>query len=102
MLLAIKHFGLPGAAAVWAMRLILEAGTLAFFARKTLVPHALTLRFMAILVLTVVALFLFQFEYGMAVKALTAVVTITIFAVASWKWVLEADEREQVRKILNW
>ena len=101
MLLAIKHFGLPGVAAVWAMRLILEAVTLAFFARKTLVPHALTVRFMVILALMLVALFFSQFENGMTVKTLTAVVTIAIFAAASWKWVLEADEREQVRKIFN-
>ncbi len=98
--LAIKHFGLPGAAAVWALRLILEAAALAFFARKTLVPHALTLRFMGILALTLVALFLAQFENGMIVKLLTALVAIAGFAVASWLWVLDADERGHVAAFL--
>ncbi len=101
MVLAIKHFGLTGAAAVWAMRLILEAGALAFFARKTLVPHALTARFRTILALTVVTLYLCQFESAMVVKLLTAAAVISSFVTASWLWVLEADEREQVRKIFN-
>jgi O-antigen/teichoic acid export membrane protein len=101
MVLAIKHFGLPGAAAVWALRLIVEAAALAFFARKTLVPHALSSRFMAILALMLAALFFCQFESGMAAKAMTAVAVIAGFVVASWMLVLEPDEREQVRKICN-
>ena len=101
MVLGIKYFGLPGAAAVWAMRLILEAGALAFFARKTLVPHALTLRFMTILALTVVSLFLCQFENGLAVKLVTAVAVMAAFVVASWMWVLDGEERGYARETIS-
>jgi O-antigen/teichoic acid export membrane protein len=97
MVLGIKQFGLAGAAAVWAMRLIIEAGALAFFARKTLVPHALSASFRAILASTVVTLYLCQFETGLAVKLVTAVVGIAAFVAASWWWVLDDEERGFVK-----
>jgi O-antigen/teichoic acid export membrane protein len=102
MVLGIKQFGLAGAAAVWAMRLILETAALAFFARKTLVPHALTLRFVAILALTVAALYLCQFETGLAVKLVTAVAGIAAFVAASWWWVLDDEERGFVKPSFLW
>jgi O-antigen/teichoic acid export membrane protein len=94
--LAIKNFGLPGAAAVWALRLILEAAALAFFARKTLVPHALTVRFAGILALTLIALFLAGFETALAIKLITALVSLVAFAAISWRWVLDAEERNHL------
>lgn len=94
--LAIKHFGLPGAAAVWALRLILEAAALAFFARKTLVPHGLTIRFAGILALTLITLVLAGFETVLAIKLTTALLSLVAFAAISWRWVLDAEERSHL------
>jgi O-antigen/teichoic acid export membrane protein len=99
VVLAIRHFGLPGAAAVWALRLILESAALAFFARKTLVPHALSARFAGILALALLVLFVSQFETSLLAKVVTSLLTLACFAVISWLWVLDADERAHVRGV---
>ena len=98
---AIKMYGLPGAAVVWSARLMAEGLVLFYCARKTLVPGALRFRFVLGVLMAMGILFAVQLESGWPVKVATAVVVLGIFVVLSWRWLLDDQERHHLRSAVG-
>ena len=98
---AITHYGLPGAAAVWAIRLSLEAVVLFILAQRTLVPGALGPRLITFLALGVAVLAAITLEHGLWTKVLTAALVLTSYWMIAWRLGLDEPERQQLRSWLN-
>ncbi|HSM86845.1 MAG TPA: flippase [Candidatus Limnocylindrales bacterium] len=99
--LAIHNWGLPGAAAVWALRLCLESLVLFFLARRILVPRALSPGFLAIVSVAIALLVGATFEAGLVTKVLSAAVVLALYVVAAWRLALEDQERNHLRALLT-
>jgi O-antigen/teichoic acid export membrane protein len=98
---AIHWYGLPGAAAVWSLRLSLESGILFALARRTLLPHALAPRFIAAVILGVSLLLLASVEARLAIKLLSGTVVLACYLGFTWRVALEDQERRHLRSWLT-
>jgi O-antigen/teichoic acid export membrane protein len=95
----IKAYGITGAAAVWALRLILEGLLLLFFVHRTLVPHSL--RTPLLLIVTAVAALLVSiFLPNIWVKAAWCAVVLTGGALICWRFVIRREERQHLTLFL--
>jgi len=94
---AIHYYGLPGAAFVWALRLIVEAVILFVLVRRVLFRNALPLRFIAVVLLAVAALFVVSMELRLTTKLISAVIVLGLYVIGSWWAALEDPERNRLR-----
>jgi O-antigen/teichoic acid export membrane protein len=99
LIAGIKMYGITGAAAVWALRLMLEGLLLLFFVHRTLAPGSL--RTPLLLIVTAMAvMFVSIFLPTVWAKAGWCTVVLIGGAFACWRWVVRQDEREQLAFLL--
>jgi O-antigen/teichoic acid export membrane protein len=95
----IKMYGITGAGAVWALRLIVEGVLLLFFAHRTLVPGSLKTPFLLIAAAMSVMLMSIFLTSG-STKAALCVVVLIGGAFLCWRFVLRQEERRQLALLL--
>lgn len=98
---AIIHYGLPGAAAMWTIRLTLEAIILFIMAQKTLVPGALNHKLVITIVAGMIVLLAVSVEHNLWFKVATAIAVLSCYWIVAWRLGLDEPERQQLRSWLN-
>jgi len=99
LVMGIRTFGITGAAAVWALRLILEGLLLLFFVHRTLVVNSLKtpLLLMATATSTMLVSLFLPNEWA---KAGWCAIVLAGGAFLSWRFVVRREERRHLTSLL--
>jgi O-antigen/teichoic acid export membrane protein len=95
----IRMYGITGAAAVWALRLILEGFLLLFFAHRTLIPGSL--KYSALLLVPITVLAISVLPTNIWAKAAWCGVILIGGAVACSRFAISRDERKQLASLFT-
>lgn len=101
--LLLDAYGIAGAAAAWAARMAVDALCL-FLAARRLLPETsrITLRLPISIAVVFAAFGLGTVLSGLAIKAAYLMLILGMFAAATWRTLLDPDERAIVRARLDW
>ena len=92
-------YGIAGAGAVWALRLIIEGVLLLFFAHRTIVPGSLKTPLLLIAAALTVMLMSVFLPTGWT-KAGVCVAVLVGGAFLCWRFLLHQEERRQLALLL--
>ena len=90
---ALVNYGINGAAFVWTIRIIIDAGLLIYFSQKVvknIIDFKLVLSFILLICVLIIPLFINAFMF----KVSFAVSTLFIFFILSWSYFLENEEKK--------
>jgi O-antigen/teichoic acid export membrane protein len=101
ILLFVKEFGLPGAAAAWSIRVALDtalllaaAGKLFDMRIRNMIEHGLMRGIIVLGILAATCLAMLLSGWHVAVKAVAAAGCILVFAAVSWFYVMDSWDRK--------
>jgi hypothetical protein len=101
ILLFVKEFGLPGAAAAWSIRVALDtalllaaAGKLFDMRIRNMIEHGLMRGIIVLGILAATCLAMLLSGWHVAVKAVAAAGCILVFASVSWFYVMDSWDRK--------
>lgn len=101
--LAIRHFGILGAAIAWTGRVALDGLLLFLLASRFLGDNGALVRRMAFGLLAALAgLAVPLLAANMVYRASTVLAVLTVFVLAVWSAVLDEDERNLIRRRMGW
>ncbi len=94
VVLAIKAFGLAGAAFVWSLRVSLEGLVLFLMVRKTMIRDAFSTGFILATIAAITLLLAATLKFTLGEKLIFSAAAFAFYFIASWWTVLEKDERK--------
>jgi O-antigen/teichoic acid export membrane protein len=102
VLLAIKYYGIKGAAFVWAIRMILDAVLLFTFAGRIFTGARFNnMRSKVIATVTAIMLPLAFIPANLDLKVILAAIFLVLYLLITWFYILSHDERQVIRAMFR-